>query len=63
MNTPDNPGNGPREVKMPQPGTGHYCGFICALCCVKHGTNGRKLQRVRGVRQYVCKGCYRAPKP
>ena len=63
MNAPDNPGNTPRDVVMSQPGIGYYSAFLCALCHIKRDTGGRKLQRVLGVRQYVCKGCYRGPKP
>ncbi len=61
MNAPDNPGNTPRDVERPQPGIGHYSGFLCAACGNKRDTLGRKLQRVMGLRQYVCRSCYRAP--
>ena len=63
MNAPDSPTNTPRDVAQSQPGVGHYSGFRCAACCQTKGTLGRKLQRVMGLRQYVCKGCYREPKP
>ena len=31
--------------------------FLCAKCRQPRMTLGRKLQLVKGVKQYVCKGC------
>lgn len=33
--------------------------FTCAACVKPKSIIGRKLQRVDGMRQYVCKGCAR----
>jgi hypothetical protein len=38
-------------------GTGMSQRFRCARCDKPSESQGRKLQRVQGVRQYVCKGC------
>jgi predicted SprT family Zn-dependent metalloprotease len=38
-------------------GIGLHSNFICAACRQSRITLGRKLKRVQGVKQYVCKGC------
>jgi predicted SprT family Zn-dependent metalloprotease len=38
-------------------GIGLHSNFICAACRQSRVTLGRKLKRVQGVKQFVCKGC------
>ena len=38
-------------------GVGLMSNFLCAKCRQPRMTLGRKLQLVKGVKQYVCKGC------
>ena len=38
-------------------GVGLHSNFLCAKCRQSRMTLGRKLQRVSGVKQYVCRGC------
>lgn len=38
-------------------GPGMYMTFRCAACCKVKEVQGRKMKRVLGLRQYVCKGC------
>jgi predicted SprT family Zn-dependent metalloprotease len=38
-------------------GTGHAMSFLCAACQKHKPCTGRKLKRVQGIRQYVCRGC------
>jgi predicted SprT family Zn-dependent metalloprotease len=38
-------------------GIGLHSNFICAACRQSRITLGRKLKRVQGVKQYVCRGC------
>jgi predicted SprT family Zn-dependent metalloprotease len=47
----------PQDTHWRQAGTGMYITFRCAACCKVKGCNGRKLKRVMGLRQYVCKEC------
>lgn len=39
------------------PGPGMYMTFKCAACWKVKAVQGRKMKRVLGLRQYVCKGC------
>lgn len=39
------------------PGPGMHGLFLCAGCGRHKEISGRKLQRVRGLRTWVCKGC------
>lgn len=45
------------DVKFRPVGAGHHISFFCALCNQPRNALGRKLQRVQGLRQWVCKGC------
>lgn len=47
------------DVKFKPAGIGTGATFMCALCCKPRVTLGRKLQRVNGLRTYVCRGCAR----
>jgi hypothetical protein len=38
-------------------GIGLHSNFLCARCNQSRNSLGRKLLRVQGVKQYVCKGC------
>ncbi len=38
-------------------GIGMLSIFVCARCNQNKGLMGRKLQPVRGAKQWVCKGC------
>ena len=38
-------------------GIGLHSNFMCARCNQPRMTQGRKLQRVQGVKQWVCRGC------
>ena len=38
-------------------GIGMFGAFCCARCAKHKPTPGRKLQRVGGLRQWVCAGC------
>ena len=38
-------------------GIGLHSLFQCAKCSQRRETRGRKLQRVQGVKQWVCRGC------
>lgn len=49
----------PPDVRWKPAGTGHGMSFKCAACVKPKPILGRKLQRVDGVRQFVCKGCAR----
>jgi hypothetical protein len=40
-----------------QRGPGMHITFRCAKCNQPRNSLGRKLMRVQGVKQYVCKGC------
>lgn len=54
--------NGPADVRFLQTGAGMPMTFRCGACGEPRSVIGRKMQFVRGLRQYVCKGCYRPPK-
>jgi hypothetical protein len=45
------------DVKFAPVGMGHFISFFCARCAMKKSAMGRKLQRVHGLRTWVCKGC------
>ena len=57
MTGSDNDTRGP-DRKMSSPGVGMSPTFQCAACA-RQGlpTTGRRLRRVQGVRQWVCKRC------
>lgn len=38
-------------------GPGLYVSFRCPKCNLARATDGRKLQRFQGLKQYVCKHC------
>lgn len=38
-------------------GTGMHMAFRCAACAKPKPVPGRRLKRVLGLRQWVCKGC------
>ena len=45
------------DVRWRHTGTGHHVSFQCARCTLPKGALGRRLQLVKGLRQWVCKGC------
>lgn len=47
----------PPDAKWQPRGTGMYNTFLCPMCAKPRGMTGRKIKRVQGLRQYVCKGC------
>ena len=57
MNIPDSTATKLSDVPFLPAGAGHYIGFLCPRCLLSKGPNGRRLQPVQGVRQYVCAGC------
>lgn len=48
-----------RDLSQTQrsPASGMSQSFRCAACCKHKPIRGRRLQRVLGLRQYVCAGC------
>lgn len=60
MNT--NPDFTPRDKPFLPRGAGTSVPFMCGRCHKPRLQLGRKLQRVLGVRCFVCAGCYRMPK-
>lgn len=46
------------DVRWRNPGPGMHITFKCAACSKVRSCFGRKLQRVQGLRQYVCSTCY-----
>ena len=45
-------------VNIPvQFGAGLYVSFRCPKCNLPRATDGRKLQRFQGLKQYICKHC------
>jgi hypothetical protein len=46
-----------RTADRSTPSGGHAMTFRCAACAGVRLVQGRKLQRVQGLRQFVCKGC------
>ena len=53
------PQNGTVDVtgNTRQPGVGLATLFLCPLCAKRKQSLGRRLRRVDGVRQWVCKPC------
>ena len=49
--------NSPRDVRLTAPGPGLQATFRCGRCDKPRQSLGRKLQRVLGLRTWVCKGC------
>lgn len=47
----------PPDVRWLSVGAGLSQTFKCARCAGSKGILGRRKQRVRGVPQWVCKGC------
>jgi iron only hydrogenase large subunit-like protein len=45
------------DVRFRSMQAGHYVTFLCPCCAKKKEALGRRLQRVQGVRQWVCRGC------
>ena len=45
------------DVKFRPVGMAHQSLFRCAACGNPRQCLGRRLQRVHGLRQWVCKGC------
>ena len=45
------------DVKFRPTPAGHYITFMCPRCAKKKDSHGRKLQRVLGLRTWVCRGC------
>lgn len=45
------------DVKWQNYGTGMSSTFRCGACCKPKSIGGRRLKRVFGLRQYVCKEC------
>jgi predicted SprT family Zn-dependent metalloprotease len=45
------------DVAFRPVGMGAAISFRCAACAQPKPTLGRRLKRVLGLRQYVCKGC------
>lgn len=45
------------DVAFRQAGVGLYMTFACARCGKVKPVVGRKMQRVRGLRTFVCAGC------
>jgi hypothetical protein len=52
----------PPDAKWQPTGVGMAPTFRCALCSKPRSPTGRKLQRVQGVRQWVCKYCVKDAK-
>jgi hypothetical protein len=51
--------NGPADVRLTSPGPGVLATFLCPRCAKSKSCVGRKLQRVRGLRTWVCRACAR----
>ena len=45
------------DVRWMPAGAGHMTNFRCGRCAVHKQTLGRRLRRVKGVRQWCCKAC------
>ena len=45
------------DVSFRPVGMGTSTTFMCARCAKPRLSQGRKLQRVQGLRTWVCKGC------
>lgn len=59
--------NSDNATKAPAPawrhaGSGHSSTFLCPLCRKGRTMLGRKIQTVRGMRDWVCAGCSKGPK-
>ena len=50
-------GNPDFTMAQRQPGVGMAPLFLCPLCAVRRQSLGRRLKRVQGVRQWICKTC------
>jgi hypothetical protein len=46
-----------RELPFQQVGTGMVLNFRCARCNLAKQMDGRRKQKVQGLKQFVCKGC------
>jgi len=49
--------NQPAQPAFTNPGVGHSSAFLCAACQTFKGTLGRRMQRVLGLRTWVCAAC------
>ena len=47
----------PSDVAWRAQGSVDVASFLCGRCGIKKGLIGRRMQIVRGVKQYVCRGC------
>ncbi len=56
MTHDDHRGNA-RDVRFAPVGVGMASTFRCARCAGFRSITGRKLEKVQGVRQYVCASC------
>lgn len=59
MNIPTDGRNTPRDASFRAVGSGHAMTFRCARCEQPKQTQGRRMQSVQGLRQYVCRECAR----
>jgi predicted SprT family Zn-dependent metalloprotease len=50
-----------RDVRFRMAGIGMAHTFKCGRCEQPRSTQGRKLEKVKGLRQYVCQGCVKGP--
>lgn len=53
----------PRDVRFGAMGSGMSTLFKCGRCHKRKAPAGRRMQRVLGLRTYVCAGCYQPPRP
>lgn len=49
--------NQPAQPAFRNAGVGHGSAFLCAACNTHKGTLGRRMQKVRGLKTWVCRGC------
>jgi hypothetical protein len=45
------------DMPFRSPGIGMIIAFLCARCGIRKEATGRRLQLVKGLRSWVCKGC------